>query len=97
MINEMTIGIDNIDETASFEDEFEKENFERDLVKKEIESRDVFDYSYGRFWLLKKFDKKCCLCCRPKRKREDFLYKGARNKLNEELDILEIVKKLRVH
>ena len=66
-------------------------------MREEIESREVFDYSYGRFWLLMKFDKKCCLCLRPQRKREDFLYKGARKKLNEELDVLEIVKKLRVH
>ena len=34
---------------------------------------------------------------RPERKREDFLYTEARKKLDEELDILEIVKKLRVH
>ena len=66
-------------------------------VRKEIESRQLFNYTYGRFWCLKRFDKKCCLCCRANRKREDFLYIGAQKKLNEELDILEIVKKLRVH
>ena len=66
-------------------------------MRKEIESRQVFSYSYGRLWFLEKFDKKYCLCCRARRKREDFLYAGARKKLNEELDILEIVKKLRVH
>ena len=96
MINEMGIGVENLDESGAGQDE-ELHSYEQGLVKKEIESRDVFEYTYGRFWLLKKFDKKCCLCCRPERKREDFLYKGARNKLNEELDILEIVKKLRVH
>ena len=67
------------------------------LVTNEIKNRQVYSYSYGRFWRLLKCDKKCCFCCRPKQKRQDFLYQGARHKLNEELDILEIIKKLRVH
>ena len=37
-----------------------------------------------------------CCCCRPKSKREDFLWGSATKKLNEELDVLEIIKKLRV-
>ena len=37
-----------------------------------------------------------CCCCRPKSKREDFLWGTATKKLNEELDVLEIIKKLRV-
>ena len=76
-------------------DQGSKEQQQRN-VKREIESRKVFDYSYWRLWVVKKFDKKCCLCCRTERKREDFLYNSARSKLSEELDILEIVKKLRL-
>jgi len=66
-------------------------------VKKEIEKRETFSYKYERFWYLLRFDRDCCYCCRPKKKREDFLYKSAKSKLSEEIDILEIVKKLRVH
>ena len=44
-----------------------------------------------------RFDKSICCCCRPKRRREDFLFKDGKSKLSEELDLLEIIKKLRVH
>lgn len=88
-ISHNSINFDEEDDSAK--------NEKQANVRKEIESRQVFDYSYERFWFLLKFDKKCCLCFRAKRKRADFLYSGARKKLNEELDILEIVKKLRVH
>jgi len=70
---------------------------EKDKIKREIESRETFSYSYGRFWLLWRFDKKICCCCRPKKKREDFLFNDAKGKLVEETDLLEIIKKLRVH
>ena len=66
-------------------------------MKDEIESRETFSYKYFRFWQLWRFDKKWCCCCRPKRMRDDHLFKDAKSKLNEELDILEIIKKLRVH
>lgn len=66
-----------------------------DPVRKEIESREIFSYKYSRFWLLWR---PCCFCCfRNSRKREDFLFRSAAGKLNEETDLLEIVKKLRVH
>ena len=32
-----------------------------------------------------------------RQKREEFLYKDAQKKLNSEMDILEIIKKLRIH
>ena len=44
-----------------------------------------------------RFDQSYCLCCRAKKTRDDFLFKSAKSKLSEEMDILEIVKKLRVH
>ena len=70
---------------------------ERDKVRREIESRKTFSYKYKRFWLLYNFDRKMFCCCRPKRSKDDMLFKNAKKKLNEEIDILEIVKKLRVH
>ena len=69
---------------------------EREKVVDEIEGRHTFSYRYRRFFLFNNFEKSYCFCCKPKRNREDHLFKSARGKLNEELDILEIVKKLRV-
>ena len=40
---------------------------------------------------------KCLLCCRKKAGRAEWLQKDARSKLNAETDLLEIIKKLRVH
>ena len=74
-----------------------KNNEDQDKVKEEIEKRETFTYKYRRFWCLWRFDKSICLCCRPKKERGDFLFKSAKSKLGEETDILEIVKKLRVH
>ena len=36
------------------------------------------------------------MCCRIKKKRDDWLHEDAKAKLNQEIDILELVKKLRV-
>ena len=46
---------------------------------------------------MERFAKPYCCCCRVKIKREDWLQKDAKSKLNAETDILEIIKKLRVH
>ena len=46
--------------------------------------------------MLSIFGSKFCCCCRIKKKREDWLQDDAIKKLNQEIDILEIVKKLRV-
>lgn len=70
---------------------------DKEKIKREIETRETFSYKYSRFWVLWRFDKKICCCCRAKKKREDFLFKDAKGKLAEEIDLLEIVKKLRVH
>ena len=74
-----------------------KTDKECDKVRGEIESRETFTYKFGRYWFMRKFDKFYCCCCRPKRRREDFLFKEAKSKLDEEIDLLEIIKKLRVH
>ena len=65
-------------------------------VRKEIEKRRFFSYTYCRFWYVLRFDKAICCCCRARRRREDFLYKEAKSMLSEEIDLLEIIKKLRV-
>ena len=36
------------------------------------------------------------MCCRVREKREDFLYRAAKEKLYCEIDLLEIVKQMRV-
>ena len=70
---------------------------DHEKIRNEIESRETFSYKYPRFAFLESFDYKVCCCLRPKKKRDDYLFKDANSKLNEELDILEIIKKLRVH
>ena len=75
-----------------------EEQDDKDRVRNEIDRRGTFSgYKYRRVWCQNWFDKSYCCCCRPKRDRKDFLFKDAKTKLNEEVDILEIVKKLRVH
>lgn len=68
----------------------------RDKLQREIEARGVFSYKFKRFWCRKNFNSSLCCCCRAGSKREDFLWASATKKLNEELDVLEIIKKLRV-
>ena len=74
-----------------------KTDNECDRVRGEIESRETFTYKFGRYWIMHRFDKFYCCCLRPKRRRQDFLFKEAKSKLDEEIDLLEIIKKLRVH
>ena len=65
-------------------------------LKKSITERQVFAYSYWRSLVMHYFGSRWCCCCRMKPKREDWLQEDAKIKLNQEIDILEIVKKLRV-
>jgi len=62
-----------------------------------ILERQVFSYKYMRLWLVKWFGSALCCCCRVKTRREDWLQKDASEKLKLEIDILDIVKRLRVH
>ena len=66
-------------------------------MRQEIEERQTFSYKYSRFWCLRRFDHVICCCLRPKKKRDDFLFHNAASKLKEEMDLLEILKKLRVY
>ena len=74
----------------------EEDRTEQDRVKREIESRATFSYTWSRFYCNHRLSAFYC-CCKLRQKRADFLFKDAKGKLNEEMDILEIVKKLRVH
>ena len=72
----------------------------QDILADEISSRRTFSYSTGRWYFLRRMSSPfCCLCpcLKPKNKRDDILFKDAKQKLYEEIDLLEIVKKLRVN
>ena len=68
-------------------------------MEDEVLNRRVFSYSPNRWYIrlqLSEFPL-CCFSVCLRNKREDFLWKDAKQKLYEEIDLLEIVKKLRVH
>ena len=75
--------------------DLEKDGNER--LNSAIVDRKIFSYKYFRLWLSRHFGSKYCLCCRVKSKRDDWMWKDAKAKLNVEIDILDIVKRLRVH
>ena len=62
-----------------------------------MKHRKPFSYSAWRLCKLEWFSNPWCLCMRKYPKREDKLFKEGKKKLYEELDILEIIKKLRVN
>ena len=62
-----------------------------------ILDRQVFTYKYARMWLVKHFSSPLFCCCRVRLRKDDFLQREAKLKLNAEIDVLEILKKLRVH
>ena len=66
-------------------------------LNKAIVDRQVFSQGYTSGWKFKHFGKKWCCCCRMKPRREDWLQRDAQEKLKLEIDILDIVKRLRVH
>ena len=65
-------------------------------LKKDIQERHVFSYGYWRGVFISLFDNKWYCCFIKRKKRDDFLQEDAMKKLNREMDILEIVKKLRI-
>ena len=62
-----------------------------------ILDREKFKYGYMKFFWFDYASSKFLLCCRKKAGRAEWLQKDARSKLNAETDLLEIIKKLRVH
>ena len=67
-----------------------------DILNDAITKRSIFTYQYARSWYLKNFDRQWLCCLRSKAKRQDHMWKEAKQKLFSEIDLLEITKKLRV-
>ena len=91
--------LDNRSELFIDQQNEEKAN-KQDMLADEISNRKVFSYNTGRWYFLRRMSSPiCCLfpCCKPRNKRDDILFKDAKQKLYEEMDLLEIVKKLRVN
>ena len=59
----------------------------------------MFSYGTGRWYFMRRMSSPFCFlpCCKVRNKRDDILFKDAKQKLYEEIDLLEIVKKLRVN
>ena len=58
----------------------------------------MFSYGVGRWYCVHRFTTfPFCCGCKPKSRRDDRLFADAKQKLYEEIDLLEIVKKLRVN
>ena len=68
-----------------------------DRLHAEKNSRRAFAYSGFDLYLLEFFDSPWCFCCRRYKGRRDKLYNKATAMMNSELDVLEIIKKLRVN
>ena len=62
-----------------------------------IAKRTIFSYRYTREACMRQLSAWYCCCCKLRPRRGDRLFKDARSKLYEEIDILEIIKKLRVN
>ena len=66
-------------------------------IRSVIAKRTPFSYRYTREACMRRLSAWYCCCCKPRPRRRDRLFKDARSKLYEEIDILEIIKKLRVN
>ena len=73
------------------------EKSKADQLNDAITNRTVYTYKYSRLYYMLNFNKAWCCCCRAKPKRNDFLFREAKKKLYSEIDLLEIVKKMRVN
>ena len=72
------------------------EQFKHDLRAECRDRRKPFRYSMWRFFCKKNFASPWCLCCRHSDNYEDKLQAKARSRLYSELDILQIIQKLRI-
>ena len=73
-----------------------QEQFKHDLRAEVRDRRKPFRYSMTRFFCKKNFASPWCLCCRHTESHEDRLQAKARSRLYAELDIMQIISKLRV-
>jgi len=72
------------------------EELRRNLKAEVRDRRKPFRYDSWRFFSKKNFSSPWCLCCRHKDNDSDKLQGKARSRLYKELDILQIIQKLRV-
>ena len=72
-----------------------KLDFQANLTT-ETTKRKQFDYSIWRFCWKKNFASAWCFCCRHSEDHKDKLQSKARTRLYSELDILQIIHKLRI-
>ena len=66
------------------------------LLRKNLTSRSIFSYKFKDWWLISKFNSKWCCCCKKSPDKSYKLFNQAKSKLNREIDILKMVKQLRV-
>jgi hypothetical protein len=71
----------------------EEEKSERQVVKDDISNRELFDYSFFSYMCRIRC---CCRLC-FKQRREERIYLKAEDKLNAEIDLLNITKQLRIN
>ncbi len=71
-------------------------SFKQNLNAEVTERRKPFRYSMWRFFCKKNFSSPWCCCVRHKDNADDKLQSKARTRLYKELDILQIIQKLRV-
>jgi hypothetical protein len=65
---------------------------EKKKALREIGNRTIFHYDYWSWFRINRWYLKCCY----KEKRNDRLWKDASAKLNKEIDVIEIIKSLRI-
>ena len=72
------------------------DELKRNLKAEVRDKRKPFRYDMWRFFCKKNFSSPWCLCCRHKNNDMDKLQGKARTRLYSELDILQIIQKLRI-
>ena len=66
----------------------------QDKLEVNMTKRAIFSHKYRRLAYIKYLG--WCCWCKPGNKREDFLFRDAKEKLNNETDLLEMVKNMRI-
>ena len=74
----------------------DERSFKQNLNAEVTERRKPFRYSMWRFFCKKNFSSPWCCCIRHKDSPEDKLQSKARTRLYRELDIMQIIQKLRI-
>ena len=101
--NSMTKKLYNYVEKEEHEEEHDdalnppddKNQFQANL-KNEVKQRKHFDYTLWRFCWKKNLSSAWCFCCRQQNDYKDDLQSKARTQLYSELDIMQIIHKLRI-